>query len=101
MSRKTVETWIIWRGGMWRSGDVGSYLADGAEIVHGVVRPGPEGDEMDALAKLSVQPDNSLQFTVAGAVVRTMPAGSDPAEVRVVWEALIASVGGNIAHTTG
>ena len=75
-----------------------SPLWDGAEIVHGLVRPGPEGREMTSLAKLSVQPDNSLQFTVSGAVVRTMPAGSDPAEVRTVWEALIGSVGGTVGE---
>ena len=95
-----IETWMMWRGGMWRydPGAIQYFLRDDGCLAHGIVRPGPEGREMTSLAKLSVQPDNSLQFTVSGAVVRTMPAGSDPAEVRTVWEALIGSVGGTVGE---
>ena len=52
-----------------------------------------------ALAVMQTQPDGTLLFK-AGGTVRTMPAGSDPAEVRVVWEGLIAGAGGNDAHTS-
>ena len=97
-----IETWMMWRGGMWRydPGAIQYFLRDDGCLAHGIVRPGPEGDEMvTALAVMQTQPDGTLLFK-AGGTVRTMPAGSDPAEVRVVWEGLIAGAGGNDAHTT-
>ena len=96
MSQQAVETWMMWRGGMWqyKSEDIAKFLRDDGRLAHGIVRPVPEGRRMTALATMQTQPDGRLIFATGGVEVRTMPAGSDPDEVRVVWEALIASVGG-------
>ena len=96
MSQETVATWMMWRGGMWqyKPDAIQHFLRDDGRLAHGVVRPGPDGDEMDALVTMQTQPDGSLRFEAGG-------VGSDPDEVRVVWEGLIAAVGGTDAHTTG
>ena len=101
--RDTFETWMMWRGGMWRykGEDIRHFLRDDGRLAHGIVRPSPEGDRMTALATMQTQPDGRLIFSTGGAEVVTMPAGSDPAEVRTVWEALIASVGGTDGKEEG
>ena len=90
-------------GGMWRykGEDIRHFLRDDGRLAHGIVRPSPEGDRMTALATMQTQPDGRLIFSTGGAEVVTMPAGSDPDEVRTVWEALIASVGGTDGKEEG
>ena len=93
--RDTFETWMIRQGGMWQynPANIGEFLRDDGRLAHGIVRPGAEGRRMTALATMQTQPDGRLIFATGGAEVLTLPAGSDPAEVRVVWESLVASVG--------
>ncbi len=102
---QTIETLMTLWGGCWRynAEDIRYFLRDGAEMIHGIVRrreDEPGGYVIKPLARMSVGADCALLFQVGDAVVRTLPGGSDPAEVAAVWEEVIAGVGGDERRPT-
>ncbi len=94
MSQEHIETIMTWRGGCWqyKREDIRYFLRDDGALIHGIVRRGPEPGNrvIDALARMTVQPDGCLLFRAGDAVVRTLPAGTAPAEVAAVWEEITA-----------